>query len=109
MRKKIAISNLLLALILFTGSFYNVYANKEKSLIQEIVEKTNVISEIPINEVAPKMYVTLIDEQKRIVEFLDEECEKIERLIASKELLIKKLTDYKKSLIYEVVTGKKEV
>lgn len=48
-------------------------------------------------------------EEKRIVDFLDEKCNEIESTISAKENIIDKLVDYKKSLIYEVVTGKKEV
>lgn len=44
-----------------------------------------------------------------ICNYLDEKCDLIERTIRQKELVISKLTEYKKSLIYEVVTGKKEV
>lgn len=44
-----------------------------------------------------------------ICKYLDEKCELIERTIHQKELVINKLTEYKQSLIYEVVTGKKEV
>ena len=46
--------------------------------------------------------------QKLIVEYLDEKCSHIDRLIAIKQSKIEKLNDYKKSLIYEYVTGKKE-
>ena len=48
-------------------------------------------------------------EEKRIVDFLDEKCNEIESTISAKENIIDKLVDYKKSLIYEVVTEKKEV
>ena len=47
-------------------------------------------------------------EQKQIVEYLDERCAKIDRLIEIKQQKIDKLNYYKKSLIYEYVTGKKE-
>ena len=49
------------------------------------------------------------DEQETIVNYLDAKCTKIEHLISIKQSKIDKLTAYKKSLIYEVVTGKKEV
>ena len=48
-------------------------------------------------------------EQREIVSFLDEKVRKIDIVITCKQSLIEKLTEYKKSLIYEVVTGKKEV
>lgn len=49
------------------------------------------------------------DEQKEIVVFLDNKCEEVERLIAAKEQLLAELESYRKSVIYEYVTGKKEV
>ena len=48
-------------------------------------------------------------EQKEIADHLDAKCAEIDGLIAKKEQLIKELESYKKSLIYEVVTGKREV
>lgn len=50
-----------------------------------------------------------LKEQREIAEYLDEECSEIDNLIAKKEELLADLEDYKKSLIYEYVTGKKEV
>lgn len=49
------------------------------------------------------------NEQKEIIAYLDAKCAEIDRLIAKKEQLVKELESYKKSLIYEVVTGKREV
>ena len=48
-------------------------------------------------------------EQRKVVAFLDKKCELIEELIAEKSMLISDLESYKKSLIYEVVTGKRKV
>lgn len=48
-------------------------------------------------------------EQVEIVEFLDKKCANIDKTINDRNLVINKLQEYKKSLIYEVVTGKKEV
>ena len=49
------------------------------------------------------------DEQQAIVSYLDEKWTQIDRLIAIKQAKIEKLEQYKRSLIYEYVTGKKEV
>lgn len=49
-----------------------------------------------------------IDEQDSIVEYLDSKCSQIDHLLALKQTKIDKLNEYKKSLIYEYVTGKKE-
>ena len=48
-------------------------------------------------------------EQEEIVEYLDEKCEGIDDLIAKKQQYLIEIENYKKSLIYEYVTGKKEV
>ena len=48
-------------------------------------------------------------EQAEIADYLDAKCAEIDKLIAKKEQLVKELESYKKSLIYEVVTGKREV
>lgn len=48
-------------------------------------------------------------EQEEIADYLDAKCAEIDVLIAKKEQLVKELEGYKKSLIYEVVTGKREV
>ena len=50
-----------------------------------------------------------LEEQKEIAKYLDEKCSEIDKLIAKKEELLADLERYKKSLIYEYVTGKKEV
>jgi len=50
-----------------------------------------------------------MDEQISIVEYLNGKCAQIDRLIAIKQAKIEKLEQYKKSLIYEYVTGKREV
>jgi type I restriction enzyme S subunit len=48
-------------------------------------------------------------ETNSIVEYLDKKCTAIDTAIEQKQNLIEKLTEYKKSLIYECVTGKKEI
>lgn len=49
------------------------------------------------------------EEQKTIVSYLETKCAQIDALIALKQQKADKLAQYKKSLIYEVVTGKREV
>jgi len=48
-------------------------------------------------------------EQEDIIVFLDKKCHCIDSAINKKQSIVEKLTEYKKSLIYEVVTGKREV
>lgn len=49
------------------------------------------------------------DEQQKIVAYLNEKCSNIDFIVADKEALITDLESYKKSLIFEVVTGKRRV
>ena len=48
-------------------------------------------------------------EQEEIVKYLQDQTDRIDKLIKNKQQKIEKLQDYKKSLIYEYVTGKKQV
>ena len=50
-----------------------------------------------------------LEEQKEIASYLDDKCKAIDSLIASKDSLICELESYKNSIIYEYVTGKKEI
>lgn len=50
-----------------------------------------------------------ISEQESIAKFLDAKCAQIDSLISEKQSLIKDLAEYKKSLIFEAVTGKRRV
>ena len=50
-----------------------------------------------------------LEEQTAIAEKIDKKCAEIDALIAIKQQKIDKLQEYKKSLIYEYVTGKKQV
>lgn len=56
-----------------------------------------------------KIPVPSLEEQDQIATYLDYKCGKINFLIAEKESLISDLEAYKKSLIFEVVTGKRRV
>ena len=50
-----------------------------------------------------------LQEQRRVADYLDARCAQIDSLIIEKEILISDLEAYKKSLIFEVVTGKRKV
>ena len=56
-----------------------------------------------------KVPVCATEEQDRIIRYLDNICGGIDALLVEKESLIADLESYKKSLIYEVVTGKRKV
>lgn len=47
-----------------------------------------------------------LSEQQSIASYLDDKCSEIDNLVAIKQQKIEKLKDYKKSIIYEAVTGK---
>lgn len=69
---------------------------KVLSISQNIINQCSVI-------------VPPIKEQKSISDYLDNKCSQINSIIAQKENLISQLQEYKKSIIFEYVTGKKEV
>ena len=50
-----------------------------------------------------------LSEQQEIADYLDEKCADIDALVAKKQQYLTEIENYKKSLIYEYVTGKKEV
>lgn len=50
-----------------------------------------------------------LEEQQEIADYLDNKCAEIEQIIADKKSQIETLDNYKKSLIFEYVTGKKEI
>lgn len=50
-----------------------------------------------------------VDEQQEIANYLDEKCTEIDDVITDKKEQIQILAEYKKNLIYEYVTGKKEI
>ena len=77
---------------------------KETAVIQATIQN---IGASRYNEYS--LAIPPIAEQLRIIEFLDDKMEKIDSLMAEKQSLIGDLESYKKSLIYEVVTGKRRV
>ena len=77
--------------------------------------KSTMVGTGGLKRVSPKfvsnyqMGVPSLDEQKQIADYLGEKCAKIDEIIALRTEQINQLKEYKKSLIYEYVTGKKEV
>lgn len=55
------------------------------------------------------VFIPSNEEQSEIVRYLNEKCSGIEVMIAKKQQYLTEIENYKKSLIYEYVTGKKEV
>ena len=88
---------------------YSIYG----PLVREYIASKNsgsTVGHLKLGQVAciPIFYCPPL-EQKEIADYLDAKCAEINGLIAKKEQLVKELESYKKSLIYEVVTGKREV
>lgn len=86
----------------FRSKHLRVYFAKEMNLVTRASLGQDLLKSMPLL-VPPK------DEQCKITEYLDKKCNLIDSNIYEKGRLIIKLQEYKKSLIYEVVTGKKEV
>ena len=86
----------------FRGEHIRAYLVKEMNLVtraslgQTLLKGMSVI-------VPPK------SAQKEIAEYLDDKCADIDALIAKKQQYLTEIENYKKSLIYEYVTGKKEI
>ena len=76
----------------------------------EIVSKGSTRIRISL-EIARKLNLAVppLSEQKAIADYLDEKCSAIDATIADKQKQLETLDEYKKSLIFEYVTGKKEV
>ena len=81
---------------------------QQVSMITENRVKMPKINQVELSKILVAMPCFLA-EQKEIADYLDAKCAEIDGLIAKKEQLAKELESYKKSLIYEVVTGKREV
>ena len=75
----------------------------------EIVSKGSTRIRISL-EIARKLNLAVppLSEQKAITDYLDEKCSEIDATIADKQKQLETLDEYKKSLIFEYVTGKKE-
>ena len=77
-----------------------------------LVKQMNLVTRASLGQDLRKSMPLLVppkDEQISIAAYLDKKCGAIESSIEYKQRVIERLTAYKKSLIYEVVTGKKEV
>lgn len=85
----------------------------EMSAIQKYLKENALYTTLPIlnNEYIKNINIIIadIEIQQQIVDYLDKRCEEIDNLIKIKQEKIEKLKEYKKSLIYQYVTGKKEV
>ena len=86
----------------FRSNHHRYYLVKQMNLVTRASLGQDLLKSMPVL-VPPK------EEQTSIAAYLDKKCGAIESSIEYKQRVIERLTAYKKSLIYEVVTGKKEV
>lgn len=86
-----------------SDAYKAIYANKSNGMVVGLQNLSNQ------NFYSVRSVYPPIDEQIEIATYLDQKCAEIDELIRKKEELITYLETYKKSLIYEYVTGKKEV
>ena len=86
---------------------------KSDKYINAIQSTTNLIRDGQAmrfaNFVMVPLFIIPLDEQQRIADYLNKKCSKIDSIIQKKQEMLANLDTYKKSLIYEYVTGKKEV
>lgn len=96
----------------FMNNFFLWYFLQSKSM-QKQIESSMAGSAITRITLAKLSNFVLtcpsLKEQQRIADFLDAKCARIDSIIQKKQELLTNLDTYKKSLIYEYVTGKKEV
>lgn len=86
--------------------------NESDFILNQIKIKSNSTTiDVLYSQTLKEVYLPIIpnEESKEILRFLDNKCYKIDLMIERKEKMVKELEEYKKSLIYEYVTGKKEV
>ena len=86
----------------FSSNAHRRFFVKEMNLVTRASLSQDLLKRLPV-------LIPSKEEQKSIAEYLDKKCTAIDTAIEQKQKLIEKLTEYKKSLIYECVTGKKSV
>lgn len=92
-----------------TNYYYYYYLSLDftKELLHLAKNQRHALNEEQFGAI--KAIVPPIDEQKEIAEYLDKKCAEIDACIEEKKQQISALETYKKSIIFEYVTGKKEV
>lgn len=86
----------------FRSSIHRAFFVKEMNLVTRASLSQNLLKNLPT-------LIPPLSEQQAIASYLDEKTSQIDSLIALKQEKITELKDYKKSIIYEYVTGKKKV
>jgi type I restriction enzyme S subunit len=86
----------------FRSQIHRSFFAKEMNLVIRASLSQQLLKKLPV-------LLPSIEEQQQIADYLDEKCAHIDSLIADKEKLIGEFETYRKALIFEYVTGKKEV
>ncbi|WP_010233411.1 restriction endonuclease subunit S [Clostridium arbusti] len=86
----------------FRSELHRRFFVKEMNLVTRASLSQELLKKLPV--IIPSK-----DEQQQIADYLDKKCFEIDNIITQKEQLITEIETYKKSLIYECVTGKREV
>ena len=86
----------------FSSDAHRRFFVKEMNLVTRASLSQDLLKRLPI-------LIPSKEKQKEIADYLDKKCTAIDTAIEQKQNLIEKLTEYKKSLIYECVTGKKGI
>lgn len=89
--------------------YYTIYSLVKREYIDLICNKATIphFTKEKLGNVPVVLFSE--DEIEEMVSYLSDKCNSIEKTIHDRENTIEKLKEYKKSLIYEVVTGKREV
>lgn len=90
--------------------FYLLQEGKIKDVCKSTMIGTGGLKRIsPIFMKNIQLPIPSLSEQQAIADYLDQKCSEIDELISIKQQKIEKLKEYKKSLIFECVTGKRKV
>lgn len=92
--------------------FLELVFNSSKIIQDQLIYKSNATTiDVIYGNTLKNLQIPFppISEQKKIQIFLNDKCVKIDSILTDKQKQLNTLTEYKKSLIYEYVTGKKEV
>ena len=86
----------------FRSNHHRKYYAKEMNLVTRASLGQDLLKSVPV-------LLPPNEEQRVIAKYLDKKCTQIEKIINDKEILVQRLSEYKESLIFEAVTGKKGV
>ena len=89
---------------------YTLYSEPFKSLAKSTMYGTGGLKRVSPNFILNyKIPLPPLKAQESIADYLDSKCSQIDKYITEKQNIIQKLDAYKKSLIFECVTGKKRI